>query len=106
MPEGVSPAQEEALGGTEGTHRGLLHGALPPRPQLPHGLVSLERHGLQHHLLLTQLPLRLLELGGGLGDRRDSVPRRDGRREGRAATGRGGRPACRAAGREKPRLQA
>lgn len=54
--------------GPRGTHRGLLRRAGPTCPQLLHCLVSLERHGLQHHLLLMQLPLRLLELGGGLGD--------------------------------------
>lgn len=32
------------------------------------GLISLEGHGLQHHLLIMQLPLRLLELGSNLGN--------------------------------------
>lgn len=36
-------------------------------PQSLQGLVSLSGHGLQHHLSVTQPPLRLLELGNNLG---------------------------------------
>lgn len=36
-------------------------------PQSLQGLVSLSGHSLQHHLSVTQSPLRLLELGSNLG---------------------------------------
>lgn len=39
----------------------------PVCPQRLHGLVSLQGQGLQHHLLVTQRPLCVLELGSSLG---------------------------------------
>lgn len=60
-------AAPESRPGTGGAHLCVRLGEGPPRPQRLHGPVSLQGHGLQHRLLVTQLPLRLLELGSGLG---------------------------------------
>lgn len=59
------------LGAAEdrGTHRHLLLRAEPVVPQGLQGLVSLQGQGPQHHLLVPQPLLRLLELGSDLGKR-------------------------------------
>ena len=54
-----------AGGGRADPH--LLLRKKPACPQRLHGLVSLKGQGLQHHLLVTQRPLCLLELGSNLG---------------------------------------
>lgn len=65
----VVPAAGLDPGGREdrGTHRHLLLRAEPVVPQGLQGLVSLQGQGPQHHLLVSQPLLRLLELGSDLG---------------------------------------
>lgn len=64
-------AREEELQGRlrrrAAPHLSLLLREQPTCPQSLQGLVSLSGHSLQHHLSVTQSPLRLLELGNNLG---------------------------------------
>lgn len=65
--EGQTRGRGEGGKGRAGAHRHLLLRVEPMVPQGLQGLVSLQGQGPQHHLLVPQPLLRLLQLGSDLG---------------------------------------